>query len=174
MSMNARYGKGFKSSPTKMTSVTIHQTAPNIVMALAMTLALLGRIGRTETLSGQINSWNINYFLYLYSISMDSIEWMWRRSYSTKTYFYWDYEPVFWYRYICYMGQFYIYKRLILRSLTLIREFLEPSPSAFSEKKSRIIAGDVTVGTLKMKIIRADTVSVGLSYDTNFKWHMPI
>ena len=25
-----------------------------------------------------------------------------------------------------------------------------------------------------MKIICADTVSVGLSYDTNFKWHMPI
>ena len=58
--------------------------------------------------------------------------------------------------------------------LTLIREFLGPSPSVFSGKKSRIIADDVTVGTLKMKIIRADTVSVGLSYDTNFKWHMPI
>ena len=54
-----------------------------------------------ETLSGQINSWNINYFLYLYSISMDSIEWMWRRSYSTKTFFYRNYESVFWHRYIC-------------------------------------------------------------------------
>ena len=31
--------------------------------------------------------------------------------------------------------------------LTLIREFLGPSPSAFSGKKSRIIADDVTVGT---------------------------
>ena len=46
--------------------------------------------------------------------------------------------------------------------LTLIREFLGPSPSVFSGKKSRIIAGDVTVGTLKMKIIWVDTVSVGL------------
>ena len=55
----------------------------------------------------------------------------------------------------------------------LLREFLGPSPSALS-KKSRIIAGDVTVGTSKMKITCADTVSVGLSYDTNFKWHMPI
>ena len=62
-----------------------------------------------------------------------------------------------------------------LRSgLTLIREYLGPSPSAFSGKKSRIIAGDVTVGTSKMKIIRADRVSVGLSYDANFEWHMPI
>ena len=50
-----------------------------------------------------------------------------------------------------------------LWSLTLIREFLGPSPSVFSGKKSRI-----------MKIICADTVSVGLSYDTYFKWHMPI
>ena len=58
--------------------------------------------------------------------------------------------------------------------LTLIREFLGPSPSVFSEKKSRIIGGDVTIGTSKMKIICADTVSVGPSYDTNFKWHMPI
>ena len=31
--------------------------------------------------------------------------------------------------------------------LTRIREFLGPSPSAFSEKKSRIIAGDVKVGS---------------------------
>ena len=57
--------------------------------------------------------------------------------------------------------------------LTLIREFLGPSASAFSGKKSRIIAGDVTVGTSKMKIICADTVSVGHSYDANLKWHMP-
>ena len=42
------------------------------------------------------------------------------------------------------------------------------------EKNSRIIAGDVTVGSSKIKIICADTVSVGLSYDTNFNWHMPI
>ena len=47
--------------------------------------------------------------------------------------------------------------------LTLIRE-----------KKSRIIAGDVTVGTWKMKIICADRVSVRLYYDANFKCHMPL
>ena len=52
--------------------------------------------------------------------------------------------------------------------------FWDHHRACFLEKKSRIIAGDVTVGTLKMKIIRADRVSVGLSYDTNFKWHMPI
>ena len=34
---------------------------------------------------------------------------------------------------------------LAVSFLTLIREFLGPSPSAFSGKKSRIIAGDVTV-----------------------------
>ena len=33
------------------------------------------------------------------------------------------------------------------------------------EKKSRIIAGDVTVGTLGVKIICANRVSAGLSYD---------
>ena len=37
-----------------------------------------------------------------------------------------------------------------------------------------LFAGDVTVGTWKMKITCADRVSVGLSYDTNLKWHMPI
>ena len=31
--------------------------------------------------------------------------------------------------------------------LTLIREFLGPSPSVISGKKSKIITGDVTVGT---------------------------
>ena len=36
------------------------------------------------------------------------------------------------------------------------------------------MAGDVTVGTWKMKIICVDRVSVGLSYDANFKRHMPI
>ena len=44
----------------------------------------------------------------------------------------------------------------------------------FLEKKSRMLAGDVTVKTKKIKIICADRVSVGLSYDVNFKWHMPI
>ena len=58
--------------------------------------------------------------------------------------------------------------------LTLIREFLGPSPSAFSGKKSRIVAGDVTLRTQKIKIICADRVSVELSYDANIKWHMPI
>ena len=64
--------------------------------------------------------------------------------------------------------------RKILKSLdtlTLIREFLGPSPSAFSGKKSKIIACDVTVRTKK---ICADRVSVGLSCDVNFKWHMPL
>ena len=44
----------------------------------------------------------------------------------------------------------------------------------FFWKKSRIIVGDVTVGTLKMKIRCTNRLSVGLSYDANFKWHMPI
>ena len=44
----------------------------------------------------------------------------------------------------------------------------------FWKKKPRIIAGDVTFGTYKIKIICADRVSVGLSYDANLKWHMPI
>ena len=58
--------------------------------------------------------------------------------------------------------------------LTLIREFLGQSLSAFCGKKSRIIAGDVTVGTLGVKIICAHRVSAGLSNDVIFKWHMPI
>ena len=76
----------------------------------------------------------------------------------------------------CEIKRIYVPLHLGMEStcLTLIREFLGPSPSAFSGKKSRIIAGDVTVGTLKMRMICADRVSVGLSYDTNFKWHMPI
>ena len=37
--------------------------------------------------------------------------------------------------------------KIFIFLLTLIREFFGPSPSAFSGKKSRIIAGDVTVGT---------------------------
>ena len=39
------------------------------------------------------------------------------------------------------------YVRLYAMFLALIREFLGPSPSAFYEKKARIIAGDITVGT---------------------------
>ena len=39
---------------------------------------------------------------------------------------------------------------------------------------SRIVAGDVTVGTKKMKIICTDRMSVRLSYDVNFNWHMPV
>ena len=68
-------------------------------------------------------------------------------------------------------------KSSILRiiHLTLIREFLRPSPSTFSgKKKSRIVAGDITVRTMKMKFISVDRVSVRLSYDANIKWHMPI
>ena len=37
-----------------------------------------------------------------------------------------------------------------------------------------LFAGDVTVGTWKMKITCADRVSVGLLYDANLKWHTPI
>ena len=55
----------------------------------------------------------------------------------------------------------------------LLREFLGPSPSALS-KKSRIIAGDVTVEPWKRQIICADRVSVRLSCDAYSKWHMPI
>ena len=40
-------------------------------------------------------------------------------------------------------------------------------------KKSKI-TGDVTNGTLKIKIICADKVPAELSYDTYFKWHTPI
>ena len=58
--------------------------------------------------------------------------------------------------------------------LTLIREFLGPSPSALSGKKSKNMAFDVTLGTRKIKTICADRVSVELSYDAYFKWHMPI
>ena len=54
------------------------------------------------------------------------------------------------------------------------RFFWDYHRARFLEKKSRIIAGDVTVGTYKMKIICADTVSVGLSYGANFKRHMPL
>ena len=36
------------------------------------------------------------------------------------------------------------------------------------------ITGNVTVGTWKIKIICADRLPLGLSYDANFKWHMPI
>ena len=56
---------------------------------------------------------------------------------------------------------------------TLIREFWDHHRARLLEK-SRIITDDVTVGTSKMKIICADRVSVGLSYDANLKWHMPI
>ena len=62
-----------------------------------------------ETLKGQVNSWNINYFIYLYSLQMDSIKWMWCWNNSSKTDFTWNYESVFWNRYLCQMGKFYIY-----------------------------------------------------------------
>ena len=68
--------------------------------------------------------------------------------------------------------QINVFKLVII--LTLICEFMGPSQNAFSEKKTRIIAGDVTGGTEKMKIICADIVSVRLSYYSNFKWHMQI
>ena len=48
------------------------------------------------------------------------------------------------------------------------------SPSAISGKKSKIIAGDFTVVIKKIKIVRTEKVSVGLSYDANLKWNMPI
>ena len=58
--------------------------------------------------------------------------------------------------------------------LTLIREFLGPSPNALSEKKNKNIACDVTLRTEKIKTIWADRVWVELSHDANLKWHMPI
>ena len=61
-----------------------------------------------------------------------------------------------------------------INQLTLIREFLGPSPSVISEKKSKIFDSGVTVGTCDIKIICADRVPVELSYDANFKWQMPI
>ena len=42
--------------------------------------------------------------------------------------------------------------KIVTVSLTLIREFLRPSPSALSGKKSKKIACDVTVGTRKIKL----------------------
>ena len=41
-------------------------------------------------------------------------------------------------------------------------------------EKSKNTACDVTVRTKKIKIICADRVLVEVSYDANFKWHMPI
>ena len=41
-------------------------------------------------------------------------------------------------------------------------------------EKFRIIAGDVTIVTKKIKPACADRVSVGLSYAANLEWHMPI
>ena len=52
--------------------------------------------------------------------------------------------------------------------------FWDHHRARFLEKKSRIIAGEVTVETWILKIICADTVSVGLSYGANFKRHMPL
>ena len=53
-------------------------------------------------------------------------------------------------------------------------KFWDRQRARFLEKKSRIIAGNVTVGSLSIKIICANRVSAGLSYDVNLKWHMPI
>ena len=58
--------------------------------------------------------------------------------------------------------------------LTLVRVFWDHHRARFPEKKSRIIAGDVTVGIYKMKIICADRVSVKPYCDVNSKWHMPL
>ena len=65
------------------------------------------------------------------------------------------------YRYTIFI-EFSIDKKTDFRHLTLIREFLGPSPSVFSGKKYRIIAGDGTVGIEETKIKSSDRVSVGL------------
>ena len=57
--------------------------------------------------------------------------------------------------------------KLPKRCLTLIRGFLGPSRASLLENKSKINTSDFTVGTLEMKIICADRVPAGLSYDTN-------
>ena len=54
---------------------------------------------------------------------------------------------------------------------TLIREFLGPSPSVVSEKKSKNIAYDVTAGTKKIKLYMQIECQLGY-YDAIFKWHM--
>ena len=58
------------------------------------------------------------------------------------------------------------------KSLLCVRERLNPYPWIFGTinervfwKKSRIIAGDITVETLKMKIVCANLVSVRLYFD---------
>ena len=43
--------------------------------------------------------------------------------------------------------------------LTIIREFLGPSPSVISTKKSKVITGDVTVETWEIKSICADRLA---------------
>ena len=68
---------------------------------------------------------------------------------------------------------------LVMTLLSLTHEFLGPSDghqhqARFLKKKSRIVAGDVTVGTKEMKIISVDRLSVKLSCDVHFQWHMPI
>ena len=73
------------------------------------------------------------------------------------------------------------YDQLLERSIRQKIRFLNPYPWIFGTntervfwKKSKTIAGDFPVGTKKMKTICADRMSVGLSDDANFKWHMPI
>ena len=58
------------------------------------------------------------------------------------------------------------------------RYMLNPYPWIFGTvterhfwKKSKIITGDVKFASLELKIISAERGRVGLSYDTNFKWH---
>ena len=65
---------------------------------------------------------------------------------------------------------YFICETAVLLMLTLIRVFWDYNRARFLGKKSRIIPGDATVGTKKIKIISADTVSVGLSYRAFFKY----
>ena len=71
----------------------------------------------------------------------------------------------------------------ICAPLSLIHGFLGPSSSVIPEKNPKLspvtsdwspVTGDFTAGSYKLKIIYADRVSVELSFDANFKWHMPI
>ena len=59
---------------------------------------------------------------------------------------------------------------IYIRKLYLYRMVNWSNETQFTTQNTQF----VTVGTWKMKITCADRVSVGLSYDTNLKWHMPI
>ena len=72
------------------------------------------------------------------------------------------------------MNKFKVYKFAGWTILNPYLGFLGPSPSAFSGEKIQNHPWWRHSWDLEMKIICADRVPVELSYDANFKWHMPI